>query len=84
MNNSNEISNLDFPVSRVIRATLKDLSEEHRKSILGRMTEDEFISQRVDVYLETLETAMHSGFNEAGAKEIALKECLAGIKEADE
>lgn len=84
MNNANEISNLDFPVSRVIRAAMKDLSEEHRKSILGKMTEDEFISHRVDVYLEALETEMHNGYDETGAKEIALKECLAGISEADE
>lgn len=84
MNNSNEISNLDFPVSRVIREALKDLSEEHRKSLLGKMTEDEFMSHRVDVYLAALETAMHNGYDEAGAKEIALKECLAGISEADE
>ncbi|MFZ6011416.1 MAG: hypothetical protein ACOYXT_13795 [Bacteroidota bacterium] len=84
MNNSNEISNLDFPVSRVIGAALKDLSEEHRKSILDKMTEGEFISHRVDVYLAALETAMHNGYDEAGAKEIALKECLAGISEADE
>ncbi|MFZ6010255.1 MAG: hypothetical protein ACOYXT_07875 [Bacteroidota bacterium] len=84
MNNSNEISNLDFLVSRVIRTALKDLSEEHQKSFLGKMTEDEFISHRVDVYLEALETAMHNGYDEAGAKEIALKECLAGISEADE
>ena len=84
MNNSNEISNLEFPVSRVIREALKDLSEEHRKSILGKMTDDEFISHRVDVYLEALETAMHNGHDEAGAKEIALKECLAGISEVDE
>jgi hypothetical protein len=84
MNDSNEISNLDFPVSRVIRAALKDLSEEHRQSILGKMTEDEFISHRVDVYLAALETAMHNGYDEAGAKEIALKDCLAGISEGDE
>jgi len=84
MNNSNEIPNLDFPVSHVIRAALKDLSEEHRKSILGTMTEDEFISHRVDTYLEALETAMHNSYDETGAKEIALKECLAGINEADE
>lgn len=84
MNNSNEISNLDFPVSHVIREALKDLSEEHRKSLLSTMTEDEFISHRVDTYLETLETAMHNSYDEAGAKEIALKECLAGISEADE
>lgn len=84
MNNSNEISNLDFPVSRVIREALKDLSEEHRISILGTMTEDGFISHRVDVYLEALETAMHNGYDEAGAREIALKECLAEISDADE
>lgn len=84
MNNPNEISNLDFPVSHIIRAALQDLSAEQQKSILGKMTEDEFISHRVDTYLEALETAMHNGYDEAGAKEVALKECLAGISEADE
>lgn len=48
------------------------------------MTEDEFVSHRVDVYLQSLETAMHNCYDEAGAKEIALKECLAGISEANE
>ncbi|MBX2956169.1 MAG: hypothetical protein KF846_08430 [Cyclobacteriaceae bacterium] len=84
MNNSYEISNLDLPVSRVIRVALHDLSEEYRKSILDKMTENEFVSHRVDIYLEALETAMHNGYDEAGAKEIALKECLAGVSEADE
>lgn len=84
MNNPNEISNLDFPVSHIIRAALNDLPEEYQKSILGKMTEDDFISHRVDIYLEALEAAMHSGYDEGGAKEVALKECLAGIREADE
>lgn len=84
MNDPNQISNLDFPVSHAIRATLHDLQEEQQKTILDRMTEDEFVSQRVDVYLQSLETAMHNGYDEAGAKEIALKECLAGISEGDE
>lgn len=84
MSDSNEIPNLDFPISYAIHASLHDLTEEQRKTILGRMTEDEFISHRVDVYLEALETAMHSGYDEAGAKEIALKECLDGINEVDE
>ncbi len=84
MNNAKEIFNLDFPVSHAIRAALHDLPEEQRKTVLGRMREDEFISHRVDVYLEALENAMHNGYDEAGAKEIALKECLAGISEGDE
>jgi hypothetical protein len=84
MNNSNGISNLDFPVSHTIRVALHDLSVEQRKTTLGRMAEDEFVSHRVDIYLEALETAMHNGYDEAGAKEIALKECLAGISDADE
>ncbi len=84
MNNANEISNLDFPVGHTIRAALHDLPEEQQKTILGRITEDELVSHRVDVYLQSLETAMHNGYDEAGAKEIALKECLAGISEGDE
>ena len=79
----NEISNLDFPISRVIRESLNDLAEQKQRYILGEMTEDEFISHRVDIYLKEIETAMHNGFDELGAKEIALKECLAGISEDD-
>lgn len=79
----NEISNLDFPISRVIREALNDLAEQKQRDILGEMTEDEFISHRVDIYLQEIETAMHNGFDELGSKEIALRECLAGISEDD-
>ena len=79
----NEISNLDLPISNVIRGTLNGLSKQRQVEIIGAMSENEFISHRVDIYLKEIETAMHNGFDELGAKEIALKECLAGISEDD-
>lgn len=79
----NEISNLDFPISNVIREVLNGLPKQRQAEILGAMSEDEVVSHRVDIYLKEIETAMHNGFDELGAKEIALKECLAGISEDD-
>ena len=78
-----EISNLDLPISNVIRETLNRLSKQRQAEILGAMSEDEFVSHRVDIYLQEIETAMHNGFDELGSKEIALRECLAGISEDD-
>jgi elongation factor P--beta-lysine ligase len=81
MEEQNEISNLDFPISQMIREALNDLPKQKRHEILGEMSEDEFISNRVDIYLTAIELAMHNGFDELEAKEIALMECLAGISE---
>ncbi len=79
----NEISNLDLPISNVIRDTLNGLVKQKQIEILGAMSEDEFVSHRVDIYLQEIEKAMHNGFDELGSKEIALSECLAGISEDD-
>jgi hypothetical protein len=79
----NEISNLDLPISNVIREALNGLSKQRQAEILGAMSEDEFVSHRVDIYLQEIEMAMHNGFDELGSKEIALRECLAGISEDD-
>jgi hypothetical protein len=80
-----EISNLDLPISKVISEALHDLQSQKQnellKVLLGEMTEDEFVNHRVDIYLTEMEAAMHNGFDEMGAKEIALKECLAGLIE---
>jgi hypothetical protein len=85
MEDPNEISNLDLPISKVIREALHDLQSQKQneflKELLGEMTDDEFVSHRVDIYLTEIEAAMHNGFDELGAKEIALKECLAGLIE---
>lgn len=78
-NLKNEISNLDLPIALVIRQALADLPSEDRLELQATQTEAEFISHRVDIYLEAIETAMHNGFDELGAKEIALRECLAGL-----
>jgi hypothetical protein len=81
MEKHEEISSLDLPISKVIRETLQDLVEPRQKELLGEMTDDEFVSHRVDIYLTEIEAAMHNGFDEMGAKEIALRECLAGLIE---
>lgn len=78
-----DISNLDFPIAQVIREALSELPADKKKEILGSLTENEFISQCVDVYLQELETAMHAGYDEIGAKEIALRECLHAMREDD-
>lgn len=75
----NEISNLDLPVAQVIREALNDLTPDAQREILGPMSPDDFTSHRVDIFLEEVETAMHNGFDELGAKEIALRECLTGL-----
>jgi hypothetical protein len=85
MEKHNEIFNLDLPISKVIREALHDLRSQKQseliKELLGEMTEDQFVNHRVDIYLTEVEAAMHNGFEELGAKEIALKECLTGFIE---
>ncbi len=83
-NSKNTISNLDLPIALVIRQALADLALEARLELRATQTEAEFISHRVDIYLEAIETAMHNGFDELGAKEIALRECLAGLVQGNE
>lgn len=80
----NGISNLEFPVSHVIREALHALPEQRKQELLESLSEDEFVSMRVDTYLHELETAMHNGYDEAGAQEIAMMECLAGLTPGDE
>lgn len=74
-----EISNLDFPVATTIRQALHQHNDVAQALLREQMSEDEFVSHRVDIYLQTLEIAMHAGLEEAGAKEIALLESLTGL-----
>ncbi len=83
INPEDGISNLDLPIAQIIRQALADLSPDKRLSVLASMTEDEFVSHCADIFLAELETAMHQGVDELGAKEIALKECLAPIREGN-
>lgn len=69
-----DISNMDLPQAQTIRQALEDLPEDTRMALLEKLTVPEFISLRVDIYLEQLEQAMHAGYDELGAKEIAMKE----------
>lgn len=80
---SNDISNLDLPVAKVIRQALSDLPSALQRTLLQLSSADELISHRVDIYLQSLEDAMHAGFDETGAKEIALKDCLHGLMSDD-
>jgi hypothetical protein len=80
---SKDISNLDLPIAHVIRQALSDLPSISRAALLKSTTVDEFISHRVDIYLQSLEDAMHAGFDEVGAKEIALKDCLHDLIQND-
>jgi hypothetical protein len=74
-----DISNLDFPIAQVVRQVLSDLPKTKQVELVKSTTVGEFISHRVDTYLQSLEDAMHAGYDESGAKEIALKECLHGL-----
>lgn len=78
-----EIPNLDFPISHVIKEALSDLPKAKQDEFLKSTTVDEFISHRVDVYLQSLEGAMHAGYDESGAKETALNDCLHGLIQDD-
>lgn len=79
----NDIPNLQFPIAHVIRQALDDLPVAQQYGLVESATVDEFISHRVDVYLQSLEDAMHAGYDELGAKEIALNDCLHGLSMDD-
>lgn len=74
-----QISNLDFPVAALIRKCLHQLQAAQQAALLEKMSEDEFIMHRVDIYLESLECAQHAGLDESGATEVALQDCLNGL-----
>lgn len=80
---SNDISNIDLPVAQVIGQSLSDLPSALQIALLQSASADEFVSHRVDIYLQSLEDAMQAGYDESGAKEIALKECLHGLIQND-
>ncbi len=78
-----DISNLDFPIAHVVRQALADLPDKRRAELLKSTPVDEIISHRVDIYLQSLEVAMHAGYDESGAKEIALNDCLHDLNQND-
>ncbi|MBL7858177.1 MAG: hypothetical protein JNM57_10860 [Cyclobacteriaceae bacterium] len=78
-----DISNLDLPIAQVLRDKLREMLMHEKKVLLAGLDEDTFISQRVDIYLNALEDAMHAGYDELGAREIALTECIHGITGSD-
>lgn len=76
-----DIPNLHLPIAAVLLSQLNDLSPNRKHEVLGGKTEEDFVSDRVDIFLEELEFALLAGYNEPGAKEIALKACLEGISD---
>lgn len=75
-----EISNLDLPFANLIRELLHALPTEKRSTVMGEMSEDEFISDRVDIYLNELSAALHAGLDEIGAIEVAKSESLKDLQ----
>lgn len=48
---------------------------------LEGMTVDEFISHRLDIYFSTLQKSIVAGSSLGSANEVAMNECLAGLKD---
>jgi hypothetical protein len=76
-----DIPNLHLPIAAVILTQLNDLSPNRKHEVLNGQTEDDFVSDRVDIFLEGLDCALLAGYDELGAKELALKACLDGISD---
>ncbi|NOS93043.1 MAG: hypothetical protein HOP30_14060 [Cyclobacteriaceae bacterium] len=74
-----DIPNLHLPIAAVILTQLNDLSPNRKHEVLEGQTEEDFVSDRVDIFLEELDSALLASYGEMGAKEIALKACLDGI-----
>lgn len=74
-----DIPNKDLPIAQVIRESLTDCHISVRTEVLAGMSEEEFIDHRVDIFLQSLETALHAGFHPSGAEEIAFQECMVGL-----
>lgn len=80
-----EISNLDLPIAKRIKEVFNTLSVENKKEVLEAMTEDEFISHRVDIYLEEYSRAATSGFySRSGVEEIAVNESMGDLMHIEE
>ncbi len=79
-----DIPNLHLPIAAIILTQLNELSPNRKHEVLDGETEENFVSDRVDIFLEELDNALLAGYDEMGAKEIALKACLDGITDSDE
>lgn len=79
-----DISNLHLPIAAIILTQLNELSPNRKHEVLDGETEENFVSDRVDIFLEELDSALLAGYDEMGAKEIALKACLDRITDSDE
>jgi len=76
-----DFPNLEMPIAYRIREALAALSVEQKSELLEKMTENEFIEHRVDIFLEQVEAAFITGkFTPGGAEEYALHECMAGLE----
>lgn len=76
-----DIPNLHLPIATVILTQLNELTPNRKHEVLDGETEDDFVSDRVDIFLEELDCALLVGCDELAAKEIALQACLAGISD---
>lgn len=74
-----DIPNKELPIAQVIRESLTDCPKTIKNEVLAGMSEEEFIDHRVNIFLQSLETALHAGFHPSGAEEIAFQECMAGL-----
>lgn len=80
MNSIIDIPNTETEIGRTIKMLLSDLSDQDRTHLLNGASEDTFITDRVDLYLSELTTALDAGLDELGAKEIARAEAFAGLQ----
>jgi hypothetical protein len=78
-----EYGNLDTNIAGIIRDYFSRISPEKKEEFLEELTEDEFISHRVDVYLRQHAIAAMTGSSELAAHELSIKEALDGLEDVD-
>lgn len=75
-----DIKNEELPIGKIIRQLLLSLPKADRVELQEKMTVDEFVSHRVDIYLKELELALLDGIlSPAGAEEVAREACMSGL-----
>jgi len=76
-----DIPNLNMPQATTIKEALEQLPFAAKADLFEKMTQDEFVEHRVDIFLEEIERALLSGeYSYAGAEEIARQECMHGLE----
>lgn len=72
-------ANSDTNIARRLFNSLADCGEEKIKELTNGMTEEEFVSSRVNVYNSEYNTAIKAGYDESGANEIAFQEAFGDL-----